>query len=110
MKSSRHLAPLFTHLNETFEILGQTLTHSALIKVIARIWKLMLVTLESLLVPPLSGTISEQQPLTREELDIVFKWLEVGFHFIKFKHCKTKFLRSYNISFILLMNLVNLLV
>ena len=51
-----------------------------------RLWKEVLVTIESLLVPPLSDKPSQQKQLTQQELDIVFKWLQVrivveGVHF-----------------------------
>jgi len=55
----------------------QTLTDTAMIMVMTRLWKEVLVTIESLLVPPLSDKLSQQKPLTRQELDIVFKWLRV---------------------------------
>ena len=42
-----------------------------------RLWKEVLVTIESLLVPPLSDKPSQQKQLTQQELDIVFKWLQV---------------------------------
>lgn len=56
----------------------QTLTDSAMVMVMTRLWKEVLVTVESLLVPPLSDKLSQQRPLTQQELDIVFKWLQVS--------------------------------
>jgi hypothetical protein len=41
----------------------------------ARLWKEALVTIESLLVPPLSDKPSHQKPLTMQEVDIVSRWL-----------------------------------
>ena len=38
--------------------------------------------IESLLVPPLSDKPSQQRPLTQQELDIVFQWLQVRGEFI----------------------------
>jgi hypothetical protein len=58
----------------------QTLTDSAMVMVMSRLWKQVLVTIEGLLVPPLSDKLSQQKPLTRQELDIVFKWQQVGSH------------------------------
>ncbi len=59
----------------------QTLTDSAMVMVMTRLWKEVLVTIESLLVPPLSDKLSQQRPLTQQELDIVFKWLQLLFDF-----------------------------
>jgi hypothetical protein len=55
----------------------QTLTDSAMIMVMTRLWKQILVTMEVLLVPPMSDKLSQQKPLSQQELDIVFKWLQV---------------------------------
>jgi hypothetical protein len=73
------LKPLFTYFDENFAIMKQTLTDSAMIMVMTRLWKEVLSTIESLLVPPLSDKPSMQRPLNRQELDIVFKWLQVRF-------------------------------
>ena len=73
------LKPLFTYFNENFAIMKETLTDSAMIMVMTRLWKEVLLTIESLLVPPLSDKPSAQRPLSRQELDIVFKWLQVSF-------------------------------
>lgn len=59
----------------------QTLTDAAMIMVMTRLWKEALATIESLLVPPLSDKLSQQRPLTQQELDIVFKWLKLLFDF-----------------------------
>lgn len=71
------LEPLFNYFNENFAIMKQTLTDTAMIMVMTRLWKEVLATIESLLVPPLSDKLSQQRPLTQKELDIVFKWLRV---------------------------------
>ncbi|KAF2276935.1 uncharacterized protein EI97DRAFT_489478 [Westerdykella ornata] len=75
------LEPLFNYFNENFAIMKQTLTDSAMIMVMTRLWKEVLSTIESLLVPPLSDKLSQQRPLTQQELDIVFKWLKLLFDF-----------------------------
>ncbi|KAF2402012.1 hypothetical protein EJ06DRAFT_555612 [Trichodelitschia bisporula] len=75
------LKPLFNYFDDNFAIMKQTLTDSAMIMVMSRLWKEVLSTIESLLVPPLSDKPSMQQPLTQQELDIVFKWLELLFDF-----------------------------
>jgi hypothetical protein len=74
------ITPLFEYFDENFAIMKQTLTDSAMIMVMSRLWKQVLVTIEGLLVPPLSDKLSQQKPLTRQELDIVFKWQQVRSH------------------------------
>lgn len=75
------LEPLFNYFNENFAIMKQTLTDSAMVMVMTRLWKEVLATVESLLVPPLSDKLSQQRPLTQQELDVVFKWLQLLFDF-----------------------------
>jgi hypothetical protein len=72
---------LFRYFDENFAIMKQTLTDAAMIMVMTRLWKEALATIESLLVPPLSDKLSQQRPLTQQELDIVFKWLKLLFDF-----------------------------
>jgi len=75
------LDPLTNYFNENFAILNTTLTQSAMIMVMSKLWKEVLVTLESLLVPTLSDKPSLQRQLTQQEVDIVFKWLNVSLHY-----------------------------
>ncbi|KIW08975.1 uncharacterized protein PV09_00883 [Verruconis gallopava] len=75
------LKPLLTYFNENFAIMNQTLTGSAMIMVMTRLWKEVLQTIEALLVPPLSDKPSNQRPLSHQELDIVFKWLQILYDF-----------------------------
>ncbi|EXJ59516.1 uncharacterized protein A1O5_12141 [Cladophialophora psammophila CBS 110553] len=70
------LKPLFDYFDDNFAIMQQTLTSEAMKAVMTRIWKEVLVTVEALLVPPLSDKPSQQKALTQQELDIVFKWLQ----------------------------------
>ncbi len=72
------LKPLFNYFDDNFAIMKQTLTDSAMVTVMTRLWKEVLATIESLLVPPLSDKPSAQKPLTQQELDIVFRWLNVS--------------------------------
>ena len=78
------LDPLTNYFNENFAILNTTLTQSAMIMVMSKLWKEVLVTLESLLVPTLSDKPSLQRQLTQQEVDIVFKWLGVSLHYSLF--------------------------
>jgi hypothetical protein len=78
---SQALTPLFSYFDDNFAIMKQTLTDAAMIMVMTRLWKEALATIESLLVPPLSDKISQQRPLTQQQLDIVLKWLKMLFEF-----------------------------
>ncbi|KAF5630802.1 C2 domain protein [Fusarium sp. NRRL 52700] len=75
------LAPLFAYFDENFAIMKQTLTKATMDAVMARLWKEVLMVIENLLVPPLSEKPSQQRPLTRKELDIVYHWLDLLFQF-----------------------------
>jgi hypothetical protein len=81
VETANALKPLFVYFDDNFAILMQTLTSEAMIMVMTRLWKEVLITIESLLVPPLSDKPSQQRPLTQQELDIVFKWLQMLFDF-----------------------------
>ncbi|KAL9601812.1 MAG: hypothetical protein Q9219_002302 [cf. Caloplaca sp. 3 TL-2023] len=75
------LKRLFAYFDDNFAIMNQTLTSTAMVMVMTRLWKEVLVTIESLLVPPLSDKISQQRQLNQQELDVVFKWLQYLFDF-----------------------------
>lgn len=75
------LKPLFTYFDDNFAIMNQTLTREAMLMVMARLWKGVLITIESLVVPPLSDKPSLQKPLSQRELDVVFKWLDLLYDF-----------------------------
>ncbi|KAL9127085.1 MAG: hypothetical protein Q9175_007804 [Cornicularia normoerica] len=75
------LKPLFAYFDDNFAIMNQTLTSASMVAVMTRLWKEVLVTLETLLVPPLSDKPSQQRQLSQQELDIVFKWLQYLFDF-----------------------------
>ncbi len=75
------LKPLFTYFNENFAIMNQTLTSASMIRVMTRLWKEVLSTIESLLVPPLSDKPSGQRQVNEQELEIIFKWLQMLFDF-----------------------------
>ncbi|KAK5109382.1 hypothetical protein LTR62_007048 [Meristemomyces frigidus] len=84
------LKPLLTYFDDNFAIMKQTLTDSAMIMIMTRLWKEVLVVLESLLVPPLSDKISAQKPLSRQEVDIVYRWLQILFDFFHAYDDETK--------------------
>ena len=75
------LTPLFKYFDDNFFIMNQTLTPDAMLAVMTRLWKDVLMTIESLLVPPLSDLPSQQRQLSKPEVDIVFKWLQSLFEF-----------------------------
>jgi len=78
------LKPLLNYFDDNFAIMKQTLTDSAMIMVMTRLWKEVLVTIEGLLVPPLSDKPSAQKALGQQEVDIVYKWLQVRRHIFVF--------------------------
>ncbi|KAL2271309.1 hypothetical protein VTJ83DRAFT_680 [Remersonia thermophila] len=75
------LQPLFTYFDDNFAIMKQTLTDATMMAVMTRLWKEVLLAIENLLVPPLSDKPSTQKPLTQAEMDVVYRWLELLFHF-----------------------------
>lgn len=75
------MTPLFNYFNDNFAIMNKTLTTEAMRMVMARLWKEVLATIESLLVPPLSDKPSHQKPLTIQEVDIVSRWLVLLLNF-----------------------------
>lgn len=75
------LQPLFTYFNDNFAIMNQTLTRATMLAVMTRLWKEVLMAIESLLVPPVSDKPSSQKALTQAELDIVYQWLQLLFDF-----------------------------
>ncbi|KAG8533711.1 uncharacterized protein KY384_001452 [Bacidia gigantensis] len=80
-ETTNALKLLFAYFDDNFAIMNQTLTNSSMIMVMTRLWKEVLSTIESLLVPPLSDKPSRQQQLNQQEMDIVFKWLQYLFDF-----------------------------
>ncbi|KAI8987003.1 hypothetical protein BDB01DRAFT_849161 [Pilobolus umbonatus] len=71
------LTPLLDYLEKNLEILNNNLSESNMQVVVLRIWKEILVTLERILLPPLSEHPSELKPLDDYEFHVVFKWLEL---------------------------------
>ncbi|KAG6014319.1 hypothetical protein E4U43_006664 [Claviceps pusilla] len=79
------LTHLFAYFDENFAIMKQTLTDATMTAVMTRLWKEVLMTIENLLVPPLSDKPSTKKSLTRKELDVVYHWLEMLFAFFNAK-------------------------
>lgn len=75
------LKPLFTYFDENFAIMKQTLTSDSMVLVMKRLWKEVLLAIERILVPPLSDKPSSQKALTQQEMDVVFRWLQLLFDF-----------------------------
>ena len=71
------ISPLFEYFDANFAIMKQTLTDATMLAVMSRLWKEVLMTIENLLVPPLSEKPSLQRPLAAKEVDIIFNWLEM---------------------------------
>ncbi|KAI9888298.1 MAG: hypothetical protein M1814_000751 [Vezdaea aestivalis] len=83
------LRPLVQYFNDNFSIMRFTLTESAMVMVMARLWKEVLTTIESLLIPPLSDKPSAQKPLNQQEVDAVYKWLQFLFEFFNARDLET---------------------
>ncbi|KAI0136635.1 hypothetical protein BJ170DRAFT_22409 [Xylariales sp. AK1849] len=75
------LQSLFAYFNENFAIMKETLTDATMVAVMTRLWKEVLMAIETLVVPPLSEKPSSQRPLTERELEVVYKWLGLLFEF-----------------------------
>ncbi|KAI5785910.1 hypothetical protein EDC01DRAFT_194231 [Geopyxis carbonaria] len=75
------IVPLTDYFNDNFAILNQTLTSTAMTLVMSKLWKEVLTTIELLLVPTLSDKPSQQQQLTQQQTEIVYKWLQMMFDF-----------------------------
>ncbi|KAF9357323.1 hypothetical protein BGX34_009439 [Mortierella sp. NVP85] len=70
------LGSLIDYLEASLPVLYDYLTTEGMTMVITKLWKGMLTTIESLLMPPLSNVISDRTPLTEIEMHVVFKIIE----------------------------------
>lgn len=68
--------PLFDYLDANNHTLASTLSRDAMQMVMAKLWKQILMTIEGLIVPPLSDKPSNMRALSDGELDIALKWLK----------------------------------
>jgi hypothetical protein len=68
--------PLFDYLDANNHTLASTLSRDAMQMVMAKLWKQILMTIEALIVPPLSDKPSHMRALSDGELDIALKWLK----------------------------------
>ncbi|KAI1083247.1 hypothetical protein F5B20DRAFT_577630 [Whalleya microplaca] len=75
------LQSLFSYFNDNFATMKETLTDATMVAVMTRLWKEVLMAIETIVVPPLSEKPSNQRPLNQRELDVVYKWLELLFDF-----------------------------
>jgi hypothetical protein len=72
------ITPLLDHLEHNLKTLNDNLTESNMQLIIIRVWKEILMTLEGILLPPLSEQLSELKPLDDIEFQVVYKWLDVS--------------------------------
>ncbi|KAG0259677.1 hypothetical protein BG011_002446 [Mortierella polycephala] len=70
------LGPLLDYLEASLPILYDYLTSEGMTMVIGKLWREILVAIESLLMPPLSTATSDRSPLTEIEMHVVFKVVE----------------------------------
>ncbi|KAI0200306.1 hypothetical protein F4808DRAFT_429360 [Astrocystis sublimbata] len=75
------LQSLFAYFNDNFSTMKETLTDATMVAVMTRLWKEVLMSIEALVVPPLSDKPSSQRPLNQREVDVVFKWLKLLYSF-----------------------------
>ncbi|KAK4689773.1 hypothetical protein P7C73_g321, partial [Tremellales sp. Uapishka_1] len=68
--------PLFDYLDANNHTLSSTLSQEAMQMVMAKLWKQILMTIEALIVPPLSDKPSHMRALSDGELDIALRWLK----------------------------------
>ncbi|KAL0089298.1 hypothetical protein F4703DRAFT_1973871 [Phycomyces blakesleeanus] len=71
------IAPLLDYLERNLKILNDNLSEGNMRHVILKIWKEILLSLEGVLLPPLSEHPSEMKPLDDYEFHCVYKWLEL---------------------------------
>ena len=74
------LSPLIEYLDDNMSTLFQELNDVVSKMVFSQLWKEVLITFESLLVPPLSDKPSSLRPLNEFELKMTFDCLEVSLH------------------------------
>jgi hypothetical protein len=74
------IAPLLDYLEKNLKTLNDNLSETNMQLVVLRIWREILLCLESVLLPPLSEQLSELKPLDDYEFHVVFKWLEVSLY------------------------------
>ncbi|KAH8918736.1 hypothetical protein BT69DRAFT_1322630 [Atractiella rhizophila] len=73
------IGPVFEVLDAGLEVLKSSLSPEAWVLVTSKIWKEVLSTIESLLIPPLSDAPAEMKALDEKEVDIVFKLAQVPY-------------------------------
>ncbi|KAI9334636.1 hypothetical protein BD770DRAFT_416074 [Pilaira anomala] len=71
------IAPLLDYLEKNLKILNDNLSETNMNHIVLKIWREILITLEGVLLPPLSEQLSELKPLDDYEFHVVFKWLEL---------------------------------
>ncbi|KAL7421167.1 hypothetical protein Q5752_004052 [Cryptotrichosporon argae] len=68
--------PLFDYLDTNNHTLASHLSPEAMKMVMTKLWKQILMTIEGLIVPPLSDKPSSMRALSDGELDIALRWLK----------------------------------
>ncbi|RCI06704.1 hypothetical protein CU098_011502 [Rhizopus stolonifer] len=71
------IAPLLDYLEKNLKTLNDNLSETNMQLVVLRIWREILLSLENVLLPPLSEQLSELKPLDDYEFHVVYKWLEL---------------------------------
>ncbi|ORX53565.1 hypothetical protein DM01DRAFT_1322519 [Hesseltinella vesiculosa] len=71
------IAPVLDYLERNLKILNDHLSEANMRMFIIKLWKDILTSLESVILPPLSELQSDLTPLDEYEMHVVFKWLEL---------------------------------
>ncbi|PWN26305.1 hypothetical protein BDZ90DRAFT_51811 [Jaminaea rosea] len=69
------ISPLLDYLHECLGTLKSSLSDSQAELVMTKVWKEVLNTIDSILLPPLSDAPSDLSQLSGKEVEVVFKWL-----------------------------------
>lgn len=72
---------LLNLFNDTFVTLNDNLTRSSLVKVMIKVWKEVLISIEACVLPSLLDKPSTKVPLSEKEFDVVYKWLRILYDF-----------------------------
>lgn len=68
------IAPLFDYFDSVLSTLDANLSPDERMTVLSKVWKQVLITLQSILMPPLSDQSSDMRPLTDLQTGVVMKW------------------------------------
>lgn len=68
------ISPLFVYFESVLATLNESLSPDERLLVLSKIWKQVLMTLQSILMPPLSDKPTDMRPLDERHVAVVMKW------------------------------------